>query len=148
MARTFQWVFPFIHSSFTSLVWCLFILFTENTVYLIYHFTAYSVLQELSLFLHLRLSSSLCWLISLESIGRPGMQDFPLEKPRCFVDVIFILLSAESILDYNFYSLVVSQIYTSVLFRHPLELFLKTDIVFVTVSYSAKITLRIKSDIS
>jgi len=76
------------------------------------------------------------------------MQDFPLEKPRCFVDVIFILLSAESILDYNFYSLVVSQIYTSVLFRHPLELFLKTDIVFVTVSYSAKITLRIKSDIS
>lgn len=63
------------------------------------------------------------------------MQDFPLEMPGCFVDVIFMHVSDESILGYNFFSLVTSQVYISVLFR------------FVSLSYSTKMILSKKLDI-
>lgn len=39
------------------------------------------------------------------------MQDFALKRPWWFVDVVFIHVSAEFKLNYNFYSLVASQVY-------------------------------------
>lgn len=58
------------------------------------------------------------------------------------MSVLSMVVSAEFKLNYSFYSLVTSQVYISILFSCPLELLLKIEIVFASLSYTAKITLR------